>query len=437
VKTYVTLIGMASVVLLAWMVAERPVEPRNETTNGIGVAGHENANVSIASSGSYVGVAWAARTQEGVTDVYTATSRDGGRTFAAPVQVNQVPGEVSVSGEQPPRIVLIARGSTEPSVVVLWTAKSESGTRLISARSNDGGKSFGPAAAVPGSDASGNRGWESAAVTAQGDVAVAWLDHREMQAHTPGAASGAAHQHGATSQRSPEQGVARAQLSKIFFARLNAPDSAQAIAPGVCYCCKTSVATGAEGTVVATWRHVYPGNIRDIALAKSSDGGRTFAPPVRVSEDNWVLDGCPENGPAVAIDQTNAIHVVWPTLVPPSADAEETLALFYAMSKDGHHFTKRQRIPTEGVARHPQLAIGPGGTITVAWDEQLRSMRRIVVARGISDGINDVRFVRQSVSDEPGRYPAVASLADGAIVAWTSGATADSVLRVERHPAVR
>jgi hypothetical protein len=158
---------------------------------------------------------------------------------------------------------------------------------------------------------------------------------------------------------------------------------------------------------------------------------------VRVSEDNWVLDGCPENGPAVAIDQTNAIHVVWPTLVPASAGTEETLALFYAMSKDGHHFTKRQQIPADGVPRHPQLVIGASGTITVAWDEQLKGTRRIVVAKGTSDDENAVRFVRQSVSDEPGTYPAVASLADGAIVAWTSGTTADSVLRVERHPAAR
>ena len=158
---------------------------------------------------------------------------------------------------------------------------------------------------------------------------------------------------------------------------------------------------------------------------------------MRVSEDNWVLDGCPENGPAVAIDQTNAIHVVWPTLVRGSAGAEETLALFYAASKDGQRFTKRQQIPTEGVPRHPQIAVGPGGTITVAWDEQLKGARRIVVARGTSDDKNGVRFVRQSVSDEPGTYPAVVSLADAAIVAWTSGSTGETVLRVERHPAVR
>ena len=224
---------------------------------------------------------------------------------------------------------------------------------------------------------------------------------------------------------------------RSFFAKLNEPDSARSIAPGVCYCCKTSIATGANGTVVAAWRNVYTGNIRDIALATSSDGGRAFASPVRVSEYNWMLDGCPENGPAVAIDQTNAIHVVWPTLVRGSGGADETLALFYAASKDGQRFTKRQQIPTAGVPRHPQIAVGSSGTITVAWDEQLRGGRRVGVARGTTSDKNYVRFVRQSVSDQPGTYPAVVTLADAAIVAWTSGSSGDTVLRVERHPSLR
>ena len=432
----VTTIGVAGVVL-AWMIATGPVRTQDRTAMDIGVAGRANANVSIASSGSSVGVAWAARTKDGLTDIYSTTSRDSGRTFGSPVRVNQVPGEAVVSGEQPPRIVLSARGSTTPAVVVMWTAKSSTGTRLVSARSSDGGRSFGPAAPVPGSDATGNRGWQSAAVTPAGDVVAVWLDHREVPAMTHGAATGGAHQHGATSPRSPAERVARAQLSQIFFARLNEPASARPIAPGVCYCCKTSIAAGTDGSVVAAWRHVYTGSVRDIAMAKSSDGGRTFAPSVRVSADNWVLDGCPENGPAVAIDRTNAIHVVWPTLVRGSGGADENLALFYATSKDGQRFTRRQRIPTDGVPRHPQIALEPNGTITVAWDEQLKGTRRIVVARGTSDDGNAVRFVRQSPGEPSGTYPAVASVADASIVAWTNGTTDAARLRVERLPVLK
>jgi acyl-coenzyme A synthetase/AMP-(fatty) acid ligase len=89
------------------------------------------------------------------------------------------------------------------------------------------------------------------------------------------------------------------------------------------------------------------------------------------------------------------------------------------------------------VPRHPQLALGPAGAITIAWDEQLKGARRIVVVKGTSDDSNSVRFVRQSVSDEPGTYPVVASMAEAAIVAWTSGTTGNTVLRVERHPIVK
>jgi hypothetical protein len=427
--------AIAGIVLAASLAAAGSMKTNTETGIVIAVKDRASANASVATNGSFVGVVWAARTKEGVTDIYTATSRDGGRSFRAPVRVNQTAGEVSVSGEQPPRIVVIPSRTADPSLVVVWTAKAASGTRLISARSIDGGQSFGPAASVPGSDAGGNRGWESLAIGPRGELVAVWLDHREMASRPTGAGTSGGHQHGAAMPHQTD-GAAAAQLSQIFFAKLNDRGSARAIAPGVCYCCKTALTVGTDGSIVAAWRHVYPGNIRDIALTKSTDGGRTFASPVRVSEDNWVLNGCPENGPAVAVDETNAIHVVWPTLVHDSRGAE-SLALFYATSRDGQRFTKRQRIPTEGVPRHPQIAVGPTGKITVAWDEQLTGVRRVVIARGTVDDSNPVRFTRESVTEEGGTYPVIASLPDGTLVAWTSGSIADSVLRVARYPATR
>jgi hypothetical protein len=410
----------------------------------LGVEGLANANPSIAASGSFVGVAWAARTADGATDIHAATSRDGGLTFQPPARVNRVTGQASVSGEQPPRIALVpgADGAAEPSVVVLWTARAEAGTRLVSARSRDGGRSFGAEEPVPGSEATGNRGWQSMALDAKGDLMAVWLDHRHVPARTAGGAAmesgpAGAHQHHAASPQPAADGVARAQFSRILFASLADPASAIAIAPGVCYCCKTSIAMGPDGRVVAAWRHVYEGNVRDIALATSTDGGRTFAPPVRVSEDNWVLDGCPENGPAIAVDGSNAIQVVWPTLISGASAAKPAMALFHAASADGRRFTARQPMPTEGVPGHPQVALGPAGTIVVAWDELLDGARRIVVARGdVAEG-GAFQFVRESVGREPGTDPAVAPLADGAIVAWTHGTTGRTAIRVARHPLAR
>lgn len=62
-------------------------------------------------------------------------------------------------------------------------------------------------------------------------------------------------------------------------------------------------------------------------------------------------------------------------------------------------------------------------------------MRRVVIARGTVDSSNPVRFTRESVTEEAAAYPVIASLADGLLVAWTSGSTADSVIRVARYPA--
>ena len=50
----------------------------------------------------------------------------------------------------------------------------------------------------------------------------------------------AEHQHLESGQR-PSDGVARAQLSKLWFARLGHTESAKALTGGVCYCCLAEV----------------------------------------------------------------------------------------------------------------------------------------------------------------------------------------------------
>ena len=69
------------------------------------------------------------------------------------------------------------------------------------------------------------------------------------------------------------------------------------------------MATTPAGGVYAAWRHVYPGNVRDIAFIASSDGGRRFAAPARVSVDDWHLAGCPDDGPAMAVDGEGTAHL--------------------------------------------------------------------------------------------------------------------------------
>jgi hypothetical protein len=412
----------------ATIAAARGATPAQVT---VGVAGHTNANVSVDARRNLVALAWSA-TKNGATDVYAAVSRDGGVSFGSAVRVNDVAGAANVGGEQPPRIAIVEHDG--PSWFdVMWTAKSGGGgTRLMTSRSIDGGRSFAKASVVPGSDAKGNRGWESMVSTAPGQVFRIWLDHREM-AEQAGAAPAHDHSGQAHTGHGDVDGVARAQLSKLYFSGpydlTESGAQGRSIAGGVCYCCKTALAAGADGVIYAAWRHVYPGNVRDIAFTVSRDFGRTFAPPVRVSHDDWVLDGCPENGPAIAADAAGTVHIVWPTLVKGSG-SEPALALFYATTRDGKTFTPRTPIATDGTPRHPQIAVNREGRILVTWDEQLTGSRRVVVNE-VKPAAGGVRFEKAALIDaERDDYPAVAGTEHGFVVACTSATKTDSTIRV-------
>jgi hypothetical protein len=161
----------------------------------------------------------------------------------------------------------------------------------------------------------------------------------------------------------------------------------------------------------------------------SRDGGRTFTDPVRVSEDKWELDGCPENGPAIAVDPSSRVHIVWPTLT--TENGQETLALFYATSGDGRTFSKRVRIPTAGASFHPQLVLTRKGTLLVAWDEATQGGRKVRFARGTPDAGGDIVFTPIAATETVrGSYPAIAATTDGAVAAWMNTGAADSRITV-------
>jgi hypothetical protein len=390
----------------------------------LAVTGRANATPSIAALNQFVAVAWGATGSGTGTDVYTAVSRDGGRTFLAPVRVNDGDGKASLSLEQPPRVSLVARPGSDPSIVIVWTAKTKDGTRLLFARSENGGASFGRAAAVAGSEAPGNRGWESTAVDRSGHVIALWLDHREMASHTGSSSAHEEHNHASTPNG---DAAAHAQASKLYFARLDDGASARQITGGVCYCCKTATAVGSDGSIFVAWRHVYPGSVRDIAFSVSHDGGSSFSGPIRVSDDRWALNGCPENGPAVAAEAGKVVHVLWPTLLPPAtADAEPTLALFHAVTRDNRAFSPRERVVTEGTPRHPQIVATSQG-VAATWDEELDGgARRVVFVRALSSGAREV------LSSARAQTPSLGATSSGIVIAWTEGSD-QSVIRVAQR----
>ena len=160
--------------------------------------------------------------------------------------------------------------------------------------------------------------------------------------------------------------------------------------------------------LVAAWRHVYPGDLRDIAFAISRDGGRSFSAPSRVSEDGWAINGCPDDGPALVVDAGGVTHIVWPTVI---AGDEPVGALFYASTRDGQRFTPRVRIPTLGSPKpmHPQMALAADGTLVVAWDELIDGRRVAAAAPAHASRLAQRRRSARSCDCLPRATPAIPS----------------------------
>jgi hypothetical protein len=306
-----------------------------------------------------------------------------------------------------------------PEIAVMWSARGDT-TQIKTARSRDGGRTFAAPVILQSSGAPGDRGWGAVALDQQGVAHAIWLDHRGLAARRAAGVTAAGHQSGAA-----HDGVAMAQHSAVYYASASATRTRGAereLAKGVCYCCKTALAVGANGVLLAAWRHVYPGNLRDMAFTVSRNAGRSFAPPARVSEDGWAINGCPDDGPAIAVDAQDTAHLVWPTVID---GAKPEGALFYASTRDGATFTPRVRIPTLGGPKpsHPQIVIDRNGRTFVAWDEsvdgsRVAAVRQLTVRPNRIPAFGDI--VRLS-SSAAGLYPVLAATDQGLVAVWTAG----------------
>ena len=376
----------------------------------LAIAGRTNTTPWVAAVDEFVAVSWAASVS-GKGDVMIAVSRDGGAIFTTPVRVNAIEGEARVSGEIAPRVALLARPAAEPIVTVTWNAK-DTRTHIKTARSLDGGRTFHETRSLQSPGVAGDRGWQAAALDSRGTLHAIWLDHRAMAS---GASTG--HEH-----KGEHDGVAMAQRSSLYYA--SAEGAERELFKGVCYCCKTALATGPKGELHAAWRHVFANNMRDIAYTVSRDMGKTFAPLMRVHEDKWSIDGCPDDGPAIAVDRAGTVHLVWPTVL-----NGEDGAVMYSTASNGRAFAPPLRVPTMGSRKpsHPQIATSADGRIMVAWDEVMGGVR---TAAGRQISIRNGRIAFGDVvkfADGSASYPVLATTPRGWVAVWSTGGSTSVV----------
>ncbi len=274
-------------------------------------------------------------------------SVDGGRSFSSPVMASPQPEAVMADAENRPKIAVGADGTVHLS----WTQGLDKpmSAYIRYARSTDGGRTFSPPVILNDDRQMISHRFDSLAIDGRGGVAVAWLDARRRSAKTVG--------------KSPQTDVG-------IYAAVSGDNGAtfgpnRKVADHSCQCCRTGL-TWASAGPVAFWRHVFGRNIRDFAIAGLGGG-----PVLRVTDDDWEIDGCPHHGGGIAADGSGHAHIVWFT------NGARRKGIFYRrvaqtdFSRGGASPAMSEPMPLGDPARqagHPAVAAA-GSRVLLTWRE--------------------------------------------------------------------
>ena len=128
-----------------------------------------------------------------------------------------------------------------------------------------------------------------------------------------------------------------------------------------------------------SWRQVLSGDFRHIAVASSADQGRTFTTPVIVSDDRWVLTGCPVSGATLSIGTDGAVQALWY-----SEGQRGQTGLYWSASRDhGATFGQRQLLAAGTTSGTPVL-IGDAKGLTAVWQNAEKDNEGVMMARDFS-----------------------------------------------------
>jgi hypothetical protein len=245
-------------------------------------------------------------------DVYlqkfdSALKADGER-----VRINPEAGKATAWRGDPPTVQTAPGGMVFVGWTTKVESAEGPANDLFLSTSHDGGKTFD--APVKVNDDTQPRGHGMHALAVENDsVYFAWLDERYLNGkpapkpaeHKPAPAGpGDQKMHHPEPNREIYFAVSR-DGGKTFSEN-------KKLAGEVCPCCKVGMAV-ADNRVYISWRQVLPGDLRHIAVAASMDGGAIFGTPVIVSDDKWQIGACPVSGAALAIANDGILKTIWYT----------------------------------------------------------------------------------------------------------------------------
>lgn len=329
-------------------------------------------------------------------DLMLAYSDDSGETFSDPVRVNDVEGDVFAGSNTKPK-VLPLEGE---QVLVSWTRKRDypgqdyGQSTVRAAVSDDGGDTFGNARDVINDGVVTSESYQELHQLEDGSVIAVVLDYR------------------GSFEKPAREGIgarlATWKAGSDWFAKSTEIDAM------TCECCDNAFTMTKDGKLLLAYRdQVDEGGdkpIRDSAVRSSTDGGVTWSDPVKLGDDGWEFDQCPESGPDMTTDEQGRVHAVYFTGV------EGRPGVYYSTSDDDADSFEATKLATDDFFPPSNMDIAPleDGAI-VAWDDSREDDPQVGVAFVEGGEIGEVDEAWQA-----GSLPVVDAEGDFAILAWTN-----------------
>jgi hypothetical protein len=290
--------------------------------------------VGVTLDGS--GRLWLARVEN--QRLLVSRSDDNGVNFSSPVVVTPEPEDISIDGENRPKIAVAHDGAVLLTWIQSLPQKYSGNVRFV--RSIDSGQTFSKPITLNDDGRVTSHRFDSMTIDGTGRVVVAWLDARDRDA-------------------AKEKGEAFSGVS-IYSAQSS--DNGASFKANyrfqqhVCECCRIGLTWTKEGPV-AFWRNIFGTNTRDFAIADIDKGGVR-----RVTDDEWKIDACPHNGGDIATDGRDQLHLVWFT------NGTTRQGLFYKRI-DGDWESQPMPIGNPAAQANHAFVAAEGRTVLLTWRE--------------------------------------------------------------------
>lgn len=295
-----------------------------------------------------------------------------------------------------------------PSVVALndgslaahWLVKSGAGTYAYNvniALSKDGGQTWSKPIVPHLDNTQTEHGFVSLIPLRDGRLGAVWLDGRNMK----------------DMKDEHDEDKPLSVNMTLRYATIDASgkiaDEAE-LDERVCECCQTSAALSSDG-VVAVYRDRSQNEVRDIYSVRQASGA--WAKPQVVHADNWNINGCPVNGPAIAAAGRN-VAVAW-------FSGGEVPSTKVAFSSDGGA-TFGGPIPVDAheTQGRVDVLLLPDNSALVCWLTGNTEGGAIMVRRVKPDGtLGPASLIANTDISRSSGFPRMALLGNEVHFAWT------------------